>query len=130
MTDELRTRVLVIEDNHDFAQLLGDILTIQGCDTEVAYDGIAGLEKAKSHAFRIIFSDITLPGELSGLDLAREVKADPDLAHVGLIAVSGYTNDEERKRALDAGFDLVFPKPVKFADLAMAIKRFSGVTSE
>jgi CheY-like chemotaxis protein len=125
MTDKLKPRVLVIEDNPDFGQLLCDILTIQGCVTEVAHEALLALEMARAAPYDVIFSDINLPGTVSGLGFARLLRADPQLSHTPLIAVSGYTADEDRQRALDAGFNLVFPKPVKFADLSMALATYS-----
>jgi CheY-like chemotaxis protein len=119
-----KPKVLVVEDNRDFAQLISDILAIKGCETDLAYDAATGFEQAKAAPPDLIFSDINLPGPHNGLDFARMLRADPALSHIPLIAVSGYAGSDDRQRALEAGFNLVFPKPVKFADLGAALSQF------
>ncbi|MDB5762656.1 MAG: sensor hybrid histidine kinase, partial [Herminiimonas sp.] len=73
----------------------------------------------------MIFCDIGLPGDINGLGFARALRADSELAHIPLIAVSGYNSDEDRQRASLAGFDMIFPKPVRFADITQALAIFS-----
>jgi CheY-like chemotaxis protein len=118
-------RVLVVEDNQDFAQILRDILEIKGCETAVAFNARAGLETTKKIMPDMIFCDIGLPGDINGLGFARALRADSELAHIPLIAVSGYNSDEDRQRASLAGFDMIFPKPVRFADITQALAIFS-----
>lgn len=118
--------VLVIEDNRDIARILSDILKIKGCETEIAFTAKVGLEIAEQSKPDLIFCDIGLPGEMNGHDFARSLRAHPALGSVPLIAVSGYATEEDRRQALDSGFDMVFPKPVKFADLTTALEHFAG----
>ena len=120
-----KMRVLAIEDNRDFAQIFRYMLEAMGCNLDVAFDGKSGLELAQKNRPDIIFCDIGLPGEMDGFAFARAIRADRDLAHIHLIAVSGYTSDADRDRAFDAGFNHVFPKPVKFIDVSMALAAFS-----
>lgn len=120
-----RISVLVIEDNRDFARLFGDMLEIMGCSLDVEFDVRSGLEAARKSAPDLIFCDLGLPGELDGFDFARLVRADPKLAHIPLIAVSGRTGQEDIQRAIDAGFTQIFPKPVKFADVSRALTTYS-----
>jgi CheY-like chemotaxis protein len=120
-----RMRVIVIEDNRDFSQLFGDMLQIMGCDATVFSNARAGLEMAKKNLPDIIFCDLGLPGDMDGFAFARALRANKELAHIPLIAVSGYTSDEHKERAVHAGFDRVFPKPVKFADVSKALATFS-----
>jgi signal transduction histidine kinase/CheY-like chemotaxis protein len=120
-----RIRVLVVEDNRDFAQLFRDMLQIMGCDPEVGTTAQAGLEIAQKSIPDMIFCDIGLPGDMDGFGFARAVRADDRLAHIPLIAVSGYTSSGDKQRAIDAGFDRVCPKPVKFGDISEALKSFS-----
>jgi CheY-like chemotaxis protein len=120
-----RARVLVVEDNRDFSQLFSDMLHIMGCDPNVASTARAGLEIARTIMPDMIFCDIGLPGDMNGFDFACAVRADQALAHIPLIAVSGYTGSGDRERAVNAGFNRVFPKPVKFADVSEALATFS-----
>lgn len=108
---------LIVEDNRDLARLFSDLLEVLGCKADVEWNATAGLEKANALHPDIIFCDISMPGDKNGFDVAREVRATPGLAHTWLIAVTGYDNQETCDRALAAGFDRVFPKPVKFAQM-------------
>jgi signal transduction histidine kinase/ActR/RegA family two-component response regulator len=120
-----RPRVLVVEDNRDFSQLFRDMLQIMGCDTDVASSARSGLDIARESMPDMIFCDIGLPGDMDGFDFARAVRADQELAHIPLVAVSGYTSPEDRQRAVSAGFDRICAKPVKFADISEALAVFS-----
>lgn len=108
---------LIVEDNRDLARLFSDLLEVLGCTADVEWNAVAGLDKAAAVRPDIIFCDISMPGEKNGFDVAREVRANPDLAHTWLIAVTGFDNQETCDRAKIAGFDRVFPKPVKFAQM-------------
>jgi len=110
-------RVLVIEDNQDLAKLFCDLLEVMGCTTEMAFTARSGIEAARGAAPELVFCDLRLPGEKDGFGFASEMRADRALAHIPLIAVTGYDDVDEHQRALDAGFDRVFEKPVKFAQI-------------
>jgi CheY-like chemotaxis protein len=120
-----RMRVLVVEDNRDFSQLFRDMLHIMGCDPEVAGTARSGLEMARKTQPDLVFCDLGLPGDMDGFQFAQALRADTGLASTPLIAVSGYTADADKQRALDAGFNRVFPKPVKFADVSDALATYS-----
>jgi CheY-like chemotaxis protein len=72
----------------------------------------------------IIFCDLTMPGDKNGFDVAQEIRANPDLSHILLIAVTGFTHLDACNRALEAGFEQVFAKPVKFAQLQKVLSDF------
>ncbi len=121
-TSSSRVRVLVIEDNRDFAQLFKDMLQIMGCDPEVAMTAQEGLEVARQSQPDMIFCDIGLPGEMDGFGFARALRADARTKDIPLVAVSGYTSAEDKQKALAAGFDRLCPKPVKFGDISESLK--------
>lgn len=110
-------QVLVVEDNQDLAKLFCDLLEVMGCVTQAAFTVRSALESARANVPDLVFCDLRLPGGKSGFELAGEVRADPGLAHIPLIAVTGYADDHEHERALEAGFQRVFDKPVKFAQM-------------
>lgn len=116
--------VLVIEDNPDFAQLLCDLLEIKGCGAITAHDASNGLRFAKERRPAMIFCDLGLPGDMDGLGFAATLRKDDEIAHIPLIAVTGYSSEADTQRALLAGFDMVLPKPVRFADLTTALEHF------
>jgi CheY-like chemotaxis protein len=117
-------RVLVIEDNQDLARLFCDLLEVMGCETEVAFNARTGLAGARRMIPDLVFCDLRLPGEKNGFDIAKEMRADDTLARIPLIAVTGYSDIDEKRRALDAGFDRVFAKPIKFAEIQEVLKDY------
>ena len=123
-TNKAKTRVLVIEDNPDFAQIIHDILEIKGCDATIAANAVIGYEVARKLLPDIIFCDIRMPGGMNGLQFAVKLRADAELGHIPLVAISGYTSDDDKQAALAAGFNMIFPKPVKFFDLTKALEEF------
>jgi two-component system, sensor histidine kinase len=109
-------RVLIADDNIDFAMSLEAILTPLGHDVRVAHDGVAAQELAASFAPQIAFLDIGLPG-CNGYDLARNLRRLPQTAHARLVAITGWGQDDDRRRSRDAGFDLHLVKPVEPSQL-------------
>ena len=104
-------RVLVVDDNRDGAESLAMMLRLWGHEVSVAYDGLAGLELAKADPPAVIVLDIGLPG-LDGYEAARRLRAEPATADALLIALTGYGQEEDRRRARAAGFDHHLVKPV------------------
>jgi PAS domain S-box-containing protein len=104
-------RVLVVEDSADARQSLRLLLELAGHEVEACEDGPSGL--ARLHAFRpdVALIDLGLPG-MDGYAVAREVRERPETRAIRLVAVTGYGQAEDRRRALAAGFDLHVTKPV------------------
>ena len=103
-------RVLVIEDNVDAAESLKDLLELHGHVVEVAPDGPNGLTLARTFRPEVVLCDIGLPG-MSGYEVAKAFRRDPDLRGPLLVALTGYARPEDRQRALDAGFTRHVAKP-------------------
>jgi len=104
-------RVLVVEDNRDAAETLRDVLEMQGYEVALALTGLIALDKARQWKPDVVLCDIGLPG-MDGYEVARALRGDPELNPRRLIAVTGYGEDEHRKRAQEAGFDQHMLKPV------------------
>lgn len=103
-------RVLVIEDNPDAADSMRELFAYEGHDARVAYDGASGIAVAREFHPEIVFCDIGLPG-MDGYEVARNLRADPQMADTYLVALSGYARPEDRKRSAEAGFDCHLAKP-------------------
>jgi signal transduction histidine kinase/CheY-like chemotaxis protein len=103
-------RMLLIEDNADSRELLALLLERLGHRVFTADDGVRGLAEALQQRPQVLLVDIGLPG-MDGYAVARRVRAELGRS-VYLIALTGYGQPEDRKRALDAGFDAHFTKPV------------------
>lgn len=103
--------VLVVDDNADAANALANVLNLAGFKTEVAYDPKTALEIATRVRPRIALLDIGLPA-LSGHELARQLRSLPGGNAMQLIAVTGWGQDADRRKSLEAGFDDHLTKPV------------------
>jgi CheY-like chemotaxis protein len=104
-------RCLLIEDHVDAAESLAMLLELIGHEVEVAFDGASGLAKARASSPEVVLCDIGLPG-MDGYAVARALRAAPETSTVFLIALTGYGQDDDRRRALEAGFDAFLIKPV------------------
>ena len=106
-----RRRVLIVEDNPDAADTLRDVLLVWHHEVEVARDGEEGVEKARSFHPDLVLCDLGLP-KLDGFEVARAIRATPELAGVYLVAVTGYASPADQRRAADSGFHRHLAKPV------------------
>ncbi len=119
------TRVLIVDDNEDAADMLAEVLGAQGCNVRVAYDGPAALRIAAEQAFDVALLDIGLP-VMDGYELARHLREPRHLAELFLVAVTGYGQRSDRERALAAGFHEHLVKPVDLTALGKLITRRAG----
>lgn len=113
-------KILVVDDNTDAAELLAELLSSFGHETQVSPDGPSALEALRREPIDVAIVDLGLPG-MSGLDLARGAKAALGAKMPRLIALTGYGTPEDRARCLAAGFREHFSKPVALAQLLRAI---------
>ena len=108
-------RVLVIDDNADGAQSLAQVIELLGHEVEVAFDGPSALALARQSRPDVVLCDIGLEG-MSGYDIARALRAESG-SRMRLVAVSGYAQPGDVRRALDAGFDRHLAKPADVAEI-------------
>ena len=109
-------RVLVVDDSHDAADSLGMMLKFLGADTRVVYDGPSALEAIRSYRPAVVLLDIGMPG-MDGHEVARCVRQQPEWKNVALIALTGWGQEEDRRRSRAAGFDHHLVKPVEASAL-------------
>jgi PAS domain S-box-containing protein len=119
-TPAMRRRVLIVDDNRDAADALALLLQHSGHDAFVAYDGRAALAAAEKHRPNVILLDIGLPG-MSGHDVCRQIREQPWGKTIRMIALTGWGQDEDRRKSHEAGFDGHLVKPV---DLAAVLQQF------
>jgi len=106
-----RKKVLVVEDNLDSVQSMTLLLRDMGHHVEFAINGYAALDIARRMRPEIVFLDLGLPG-MDGFELCQRLKNEIGLQDVRVIVVSGYGQDEYRRRSADAGCELHLIKPV------------------
>ena len=114
--------VLVVDDNADAAETLAVFLEMQGVEVRQAHDGPEALAMARAFVPRVVLLDIGLPG-MDGYEVARKLRADPRFAQVRVIALTGWGAEEDRQRALAAGFDHHLTKPVDLGRLENLLRR-------
>ncbi len=118
-------RVLVVDDNVDAAELLGEVLELDGHQVSVVYDGMAALECVEAFAPEVVFLDIGLPG-LDGYEVARRLRRRPGGAGLRLVALTGYGQASDRQRSREAGFDTHLVKPVELDTLRALVADGDG----
>jgi len=109
-------RVLLVDDNHDSAESLAALLRVLGHDVTAAYDGRGAIAAARLAQPELVLLDIGMP-DMSGYEVARQLRAEPGLNATTLIALTGYGSDDDRRKSRAAGFDGHLVKPIDFEDL-------------
>ena len=107
---------MVVDDNADAAESLAMMLELDGHSVVRAHDARAAIALARNERPNVMLLDIGLP-DIDGYELARRLRALPEVDAARLIAVTGYGQAEDRRRAQDAGFDDYLVKPVEFESL-------------
>lgn len=105
-------RVLVVDDNADSADSLGMMLRIMGYEVECAYDGETAVRAAETYAPHVMLLDIGMP-HVSGYDVCRRIREQPWGRPIVIVALTGWGQEEDRRRSHDAGFDHHLVKPVE-----------------
>ena len=113
-------RVLVVDDSIDAATSLALLLAIDGHSTESVYTAHDAIERAPAFRPDVVLLDIGLPA-MNGYDVARRLRTIPSLEGVRLVAITGYGQPEDRRRAREAGFDAHLVKPVDYVALASVL---------
>jgi signal transduction histidine kinase/ActR/RegA family two-component response regulator len=114
-------RVLLVDDNRDFAESLATVLRFNGHTVQIAYDGESALAIAREFRPEVAFLDIGLPG-LDGYALAQALRSEPVTSSALLVALTGWGQEKDRERTKAAGFDLHFVKPVDPASVAQVVE--------
>ena len=115
-------RVLVVDDNEDAAEMLGEMLVLAGHVVLVKNDPITALESITEFQPQLAVLDIGLPG-MSGYELAERLQQSEMGKHCRLVALTGYGQEQDRRRSARAGFAHHLVKPVDFERLMNIIER-------
>ncbi|MBB3005139.1 CheY-like chemotaxis protein [Paraburkholderia tropica] len=118
-------RVLVVDDNRDAADSLAMLLALQGHTPVVAYRGDEAIARAQTFLPEVALLDIGLPG-MSGYELARRLRAMPQLAGIRLVAITGYGQPEDDQHTREAGFDEHLIKPIDHKALQRSLSGRAG----
>ncbi len=116
-------RILVVEDNEDNRRIIRDLLKAGGYESIEAITGEDGLAAAKREKPDLILMDIQLP-LMDGYEVTRRVKAEPDLKHIPIIAVTSYALSGDDKKAFESGCDGYVTKPFSPRVLLAKIREY------
>jgi PAS domain S-box-containing protein len=118
-------RVLVIDDNRDSADSATDVLRLLGNRVESAYDGPSGIATARRFRPHMILLDLAMPG-MDGYEVRRHLREDPALEKAFLVAMTGFGNQDDKRRTREAGFDEHLIKPVELDALMGLLNEVRG----
>ena len=113
-------RILIVDDNKDAADSLALLLELAGHTVATAYNGQEGIELALAFAPDVLLLDLGMPG-LTGFEIARRIRQQPWGKDLNLIAVTGWGQEQDRRRTQEAGFNAHLTKPVAALELQKAL---------
>jgi CheY-like chemotaxis protein len=118
MTEEafMQDRVLIVDDQPDAADTLAQMVNALGYEALAVYDGKEAVQLVATFHPDLVLLDIEMPG-FSGYDAVARIRRQRGNAHLIVVAVTGWTRDEDKQRAYESGFDLHVAKPVKLETL-------------
>jgi CheY-like chemotaxis protein len=114
-------RILVVEDNEENRDALSRRLQRRGFEVIIAVDGVAGVASAKAEKPDLVLMDMNMP-ELDGWEATRQIKADPALTEIPVIALTAHAMQGDRERAIAAGCTDYHTKPIEFPKLLAQIE--------
>jgi two-component system chemotaxis response regulator CheY len=114
-------KILVVEDDKTTRKILGLYLKAKGFDVLYAENGLDAMEKLGAEAVNLVLTDLNMP-YMDGIELTRNLKADPGLKEVPVLMVTTEADDEERRKAMEAGADGYLVKPVSAEMVSEQIK--------
>jgi two-component system cell cycle response regulator DivK len=115
--------VLIVEDNELNMKLFGDVLESRGHRTLRTGEALAALELARAHRPDLVLMDIQLPA-ISGVEVTRWLKADPETAHIPVVAVTAYAMAGDEQRIIDCGCEAYIAKPISIVGFLATLERF------
>lgn len=119
-------KILIVEDNELNLKLFKDLLGAHGFETFETKDGLNVPSLVREIRPDLILMDIQLP-EISGFDITRNLKAEPDLRDIPIIAVTAFAMKDDEERILKAGCEAYISKPISIIPFLQTIERFVSV---
>jgi signal transduction histidine kinase/ActR/RegA family two-component response regulator len=122
-------KILIVDDNHDATTILDLMLRYMGSDTRTAHDGLQALEVAEEFRPDVVLMDIGMP-RVSGYDAARRIREQAWGAEMILVALTGWGQEEDRRRSMEAGFNFHLVKPVAHSDIMRLLDSLPAVNGQ
>jgi CheY-like chemotaxis protein len=122
-------RVLVADDDREAADVLAEVMRTLGCDAQVAYDGDEAVTLARRYRPHLAILDLGMP-RMNGYEAARRIRAEPRASGVRIVALSGWGRAEDRRQAVEAGFDQHLVKPARIEDLQQLARSAEQIAAQ
>ena len=116
-----RRRILVVDDNVDVADMLAVLLGARGHEVRTVYDGRSAVAEAAAFSPHAVVLDLGLP-DIDGVEVCRALRREPWGERARIVAVSGWGQDEDKRRTAEAGFDAHLTKPASIEQVARAVE--------
>ena len=113
--------ILIVEDNEKNMKLVRDVLQVKGYQTLEAGTAEDGIALAQAHSPDLVLMDIQLPG-MNGIEALGVLRANPDTAHIPVIAVTASVMQQDRKQITEAGFDAYIGKPINLKEFLQSVR--------
>jgi DNA-binding response OmpR family regulator len=123
--EDVPLKVLIVDDNADLAEMLAMVVEGAGHAVRKAQDGRSAISAALSYSPQVVFLDLGLP-DISGLDIARELRRHPETASARLVALTGWGQAEDRRLTQEAGFDHHMTKPTEPQSLKQLLSEIAS----
>jgi len=117
------TKILYVEDHEAQRDIMAQVLELYGYEVDVAYNGREGVKKAREWHPDLVLMDIRMPGRIDGLAAIRQLRNSPDTMDIPILVISAWGSAKHKNRALQAGADAHYTKPVPIDELIAAINR-------
>jgi CheY-like chemotaxis protein len=124
-----RRRILIVDDNHDGAESLAMMLELDGHQTHTAHDGLQALEAVERLRPDVVLLDIGLP-KINGFEVCRRIRSEPWGKALTLVALTGWGQEEDRRRSKEAGFDEHLVKPVDVKSLVRVLASLPSASAD
>jgi two-component system cell cycle response regulator DivK len=122
----MKKRILYVEDKPQNMLLVRRILEAEGHELVEAVDGESGWTAVTGQCPDLVLMDLRLPGEITGFELTRQIKRQPQLRHIPIIALTAYGNEEAEAKAMAAGCDGFLSKPADIRQIQATFHQFLG----
>lgn len=116
-------KILIVEDNELNMKLFRDLLEAHGYETHQSRDGQEALSMARSVLPDLVLMDIQLP-VISGLDVAKAIKADDDLKHIPIIAVTAFAMKGDEEKIREGGCEAYLSKPISLTSFLETVEKY------
>ena len=126
MGKEKRARkILLVDDEAGFAELLRDLLEMDNYEVELAHDGQEGLDKLQGYVPDVIISDVVMP-RLSGFEMFKQVKANPETSKIPFLFITGFQDDRVLSEARKIGIFGILKKPIDIEQIESRLRDLVG----